>query len=303
MTKRDYRINSTGDGLSITFDAMASPCEILLDSHDVTLAQKIATLACQEVWRIEDKFSRYNNHGLCAQINQSQGLSVAIDPETVQLLQFANQCYQLSDGLFDLTAGVLRRAWRFDGSDHIANQSQIDALLPLVDWQKVSFDANSITLPSGMELDFGGIGKEYAVDRVILLIKHLTTTAALVNLGGDLAATGPRQHQQNWLVGIEHPGLDAYNNQLIVSLQQGALATSGDAKRFLLRDGIRYSHILNAKTGWPMTNAARSVTVAAPQCTQAGLLATLALLQGSDAEPFLAEQTIANQPLKYWLIR
>ena len=85
---------------------------------------------------------------------------------------------------------------------------------------------------------------------------------------------------------------------MVVSLLKGALATSGDAKRFLFKDNVRYSHILNAKTGWPVVQAPRSITVVAPQCIQAGILATLALMQGPQAEDFLTEQEI-----KFWAIR
>jgi len=148
----------------------------------------------------------------------------------------------------------------------------------------------------------GGIGKEYAVDRAILLIKEVTTLPVLINLGGDLAATSARQNNQAWQVGIEHPGIESINstsNQtIIVSLLAGALATSGDAKRYLLKDQQRYSHILNAKTGWPIVDAPKSITVNAPQCIQAGILATLALMQGENAESFLREQEI-----KFWAIR
>ena len=84
---------------------------------------------------------------------------------------------------------------------------------------------------------------------------------------------------------------------MLVALCAGALATSGDARRFLQKDGIRYSHILNPKTGWPVQNAPRSVTVSAPSCVMAGLLATTALLQGEAAAEFLK-----NQGLKHWVI-
>jgi len=119
-----------------------------------------------------------------------------------------------------------------------------------------------------------------------------------------LSATSPRKNNQPWQDGIDHQGIinkDSNTNKankVVVSLLQGALATSGDANRFLLKNGKRYSHILNAKTGWPIEDAPHSITVVAPQCIQAGILATLALMQGINAEDFLAEQEI-----KHWAIR
>jgi thiamine biosynthesis lipoprotein len=104
-----------------------------------------------------------------------------------------------------------------------------------------------------------------------------------------------------WQVAIEHPDVvstDKYNVDMIVSLRSGALATSGDSRRYLIKHGQRYGHVLNAKTGWPIEHAPRSITVVAPQCIQAGILATMALLQGKQAEQFLSEQDV-----KFWARR
>jgi len=290
------------DGYSIRFDAMASPCEVLIETSNQSLALEIGDVVANEVWRIEDKFSRYDINSVCSQINQSEGQSIAIDNETFLLLSFAQQCYQLSDGLFDITSGALRKVWRFDCTDNIPSQKAVRQVMASVGWEKISFDEHQITLPKGMEIDFGGIGKEYAVDKASILVQNKTTSPCLVNLGGDLCATQCQSNGQPWRVGIEHP-LASINKftgkkEMIVSLFQGALATSGDAKKFLLKAGVRYSHILNARTGWPIKQAPRSMTVVAPQCIQAGILATLSLMQGKDAEKFLQDQGV-----KYWAIR
>lgn len=282
------------------FRAMASPCEILLEQQDQVLCGKLTQLAAQEAQRIEQKYSRYRSDSVLSQLNQHAGQWQHIDAETAALLQFANTCYTLSAGLFDISSGILRRAWQFDGSDNIASQQQLDTLLPFIGWHKVRLDANQLFLPEGMELDLGGIAKEYAVDKVLqLLSSQFAPDAApsmVVNFGGDMACNRPRADGSLWRIGIEHPGL-ADQAISAVGLSQGALATSGDSRRFLLKDGIRYSHILNPKTGWPVSKAPRSVTVAAPNCLLAGLLATTALLQGEDAEAFLQAQG-----LKYWLV-
>jgi thiamine biosynthesis lipoprotein len=276
---------------------MASPCEVLIETKDKQLAEKIGQVVSEEVWRIQDKYSRYDTTSLCSRLNNSHGQVFSIDHETFQLLTFAHQCFELSDGLFDITSGVLRKAWRFDGSDNLPSESEVTDLLPLLGWHKVTFDESHVILPKGMEIDFGGIGKEYAVDKAIQMIVQHTNAPALVNLGGDLCATSPRKNNQRWQVGIEHPGFTD-KKMMVVSLLEGALATSGDAKRYLLKAGKRYSHILNAKTGWPIEDAPRSMTVVAPKCIQAGILATLALMQGTDAEKYLDQHEI-----KYWVIR
>lgn len=294
------------DSYGITFNAMASPCEVIIQSSDKQLAAELGNIIATEVWRIEDKYSRYNQQSVCGVINNSAGHSVAIDEETYLLLNFAEQCYQLSDGLFDISSGVLQKTWSFQyakgsQSDNFPSEAQVKQNLTHVGWRKIKFDQKQITLVKGMEIDFGGIGKEYAVDRAILLAKQLTNNPVLVNLGGDLAVTRSRLQNEPWQVAIEHPDSNSDQNKLadmIISLKSGALATSGDARRFLINDGKRYSHILNAKTGWPIEQAPRSITVVAPQCIQAGILATLALLQGTHAEQFLEEQDI-----KFWARR
>ncbi|MBL4764579.1 MAG: FAD:protein FMN transferase [Colwellia sp.] len=287
---------------------MASPCEVIIQSTDKQLAAKLGELIATEVWRIEDKYSRYDHRSVCSAINNHAGHSVAIDEETYLLLNFAEQCYQLSDGLFDISSGILRKVWSFQGAqasegnnDKFPTAEQVKQMLINVGWRKIYFDQKQITLEKGMEIDFGGIGKEYAVDRAIILAKQLTNSPVLVNLGGDLAVTASRLNNEPWQVAIEHPDTD--NNHInfadmIISLKSGALATSGDARRYLIKNGKRYGHILNAKTGWPIDQAPRSITVVAPQCIQAGILATLALLQGANAEQFLKKQEI-----KFWARR
>ena len=277
---------------------MASPCELLIDTQDQAVAKQLMTLASRETARIENKFSRYLPDNLMSQINQSNGHPVAIDDETYRLLKFANTCYQLSEGMFDITSGVLRRAWKFDGSDKLPKDQQVAELLPLIGWQSVTYQQDSITLPAGFELDFGGIGKEYAVDAVAKICTQAQPNiSVLVNFGGDIQVTQARRNNSSWQIGIEDPNGDSKALKLL-KIKVGGLATSGDARRFLLKDGIRYSHILNPKTGYPITNAARSITIASSHCIQAGLLATLALLQGPDAEAFLEAQNV-----KYWCVR
>jgi len=101
-----------------------------------------------------------------------------------------------------------------------------------------------------------------------------------------------RQSGKPWVIGVDDPNATGEHSVGSVSLARGGIATSGDARRFLLRDGVRYSHILNPKTGWPVVSAPHSITVIADTCVEAGILSTLAMLQGPKAEAFLAEQEV-----------
>ena len=282
--------------LAVKFTAMASPCEVLLPSMGHHAALAIGAIAAQEAWRIEKKFSRYRDDSVTAWIHRHRGTPIDVDEETASLIDFASQCFELSEGLFDITSGVLRRAWRFDGSDRIPERRAVEALLPLIGFGKLHWDAPRLLLPPGMELDFGGIGKEYAVDRAYELLAARDWTPFLVNFGGDLRANRPPSHGP-WQVGIERPDTER-EPKLLLDLEQGALATSGDSRRYLLKDGVRYGHILDPATGWPVRGAPRSVTVAASSCTEAGLLATMALLQGDGAQAYLDDQGV-----RYWLLQ
>jgi thiamine biosynthesis lipoprotein len=279
------------------FWAMASPCELLIETQDSMLANHLTSIAYAETKRIEQKFSRYLPNNPMANINDSQGKPIAIDNEFFRLLELANSCFQLSDGLFDITSGVLRQAWTFDGSDNLPSPDAVKVLMPFIGWGKVKYDQSSITVAKGMELDFGGMGKEYAVDCVAkLCTEHAPTTSVVVNFGGDIQVNRARHNKQPWYIGIESP--DDAEATKVLKIISGGLATSGDARRYLLKNGKRYSHILNPETGYPVKNAASSVTIAAPHCIQAGLLATMALLKGPNAEVFLEPQDV-----KFWCYR
>jgi thiamine biosynthesis lipoprotein len=228
--------------------------------------------------------------------HRQRGLPITVDLKTASILDFADQCYHSSEGLFDITSDVLRAVWQFDGSDHVPEASAVASVLPLAGLAKVQWRAPQLLLPIGMELDFGGFfGKEYAVDRVYELLAARRPGLFLINLGGDLRANH-KPPSGRWQIGIERPGSDQ-EAALLLELEHGALAASGDSRRFLLKDGVRYGHILDARTGWPVPGATRSVTVAASSCMEAGLVSTLALLHGASAGGFLREPG-----LRYWVL-
>lgn len=287
--KKDYSIGR--------FSAMACPCEILVESSDPSLISSLTRLAFKEAKRIEQKFSRYRQDNIIYQINNANGAAIKVDDESALMFDFANQCYELSEGKFDITSGVLRKIWKFDGSDNIPNPEQVDAIKPNIGWNKISWKKPVITLPTNMEIDLGGIGKEYAVDSTVNILKQQTEQSFLVNYGGDISCPKPRQNNIPWTIGVDDPQHTGENAAGRITLFQGGLATSGDARRFLLKDGVRYSHILDPHTGYPVPDAPRSVSVIANTCLEAGMLSTFAMLEGSGAVEFLESQDV-----KFWCI-
>jgi FAD:protein FMN transferase len=290
---------SRGDGVwTGRFDALGGPCEVLAEIADERLARDVVEAVAACAWRIERKFSRYRRDNIVARINSSAGAPVDVDDETAKLLDFAALMHRLSEGMFDITSGVLRRAWTFDGGDRIPAHEEIDALLPLVGWSKVQWRRPTITLRPGMQIDFGGIGKEYAVDQAMQLAARMNGAAVLVNFGGDLAVTRARDGGRPWRVGIEGVDGGQHRPAGLVDLHAGALATSGDTHRHVVADGRRLPHILDPRIGRPVRDAPCSVTVAAPTCTHAGMLSTLAMLRGPGAEAFLRSEGV-----RHWVQR
>lgn len=287
------------DGLWVgRFRAMASPCEVLMESDDRETARLVIQAVADCAWRIEKKFSRYRADSAVGRINASAGRAIEVDDETANLLDYSARLNDLSDGLFDITSGVLRRAWSFDGGTNVPAPETLEALLPMVGWSKVRWQRPRIELLPGMQIDFGGVGKEYAVDHAATLVKQMTGDAALINFGGDLTVTRERRDGLSWRVGIE--GVNGGNGQSVrlLELSAGALATSGDTYRYVLNDGVRLPHVLDPRDGRPVRGAPRAVTVAAATCTLAGMLATLAMLRGPEAEAFLATEGV-----RHWVQR
>lgn len=261
------------------FRAMGCPCEIQLFTDTQEIARQIANSAISEVLRLEAKYSRYRSDSLLSQINKAaaEGGELTVDNETASLLDYAQTCFEQSDGLFDVTSGILRHVWRFE-SNQIPDTKDIKQLVKRIGWHKLRWQAPSLKFTvRGMELDFGGIVKEYAADRIAALCRESGASSGFVNLGGDVALIGPRPDQRPWRIGIQHPRNNA-EMLTTVGLSTGAIASSGDYQRFMLLDGQRYSHVFNPKTGWPVRHLA-AVSVLSEFCVVAGSAATIAMLK------------------------
>ncbi len=269
------------------FKAMGSPCSIQFCADSADKAEMLYRQVTDCIARLEFKYSRYREDSLLAQINRraGSGINTALDPETVGLLRYADNCYQESNKLFDVTSGVLRKLWHLEQTE-LPTKDQIQAVLPLIGWKKVQWDEQSIYLSqTGMQLDFGGIVKEYAADSAANIFQQNGIRHGIIELGGDIRVTGPLPNGEGWPVAIRDPR----NPEKIIAqlkLKSGALATSGDYERFQLIDGVRYSHILNPKTGWPVSGL-RAVSIVADHCVVAGSVSTIAMLKANNGLKWL----------------
>ena len=270
------------------FEAMASRCEIVIATQSKGVAQEVARLAIDEISRIERKYSRYRAESIVSLINAAAGAGfVECDDETLSLFQYADTLYESSGGLFDITAGVLRKAWKFK-NPVVPDPALLSSLLELIDWKRVERKGKALRLPTaGMELDFGGFGKEYAADRAATVVFEQGVKHGYVNMAGDIRVVGPKPDGAPWMIAIQHP---RHKELAIASipLLAGALATSGDYERYFDVDGKRYCHIINPKSGYPVTRW-QSVTVVTSLAIIAGSYSTIAMLKESDGISFLEE--------------
>ena len=265
---------------NFNFKALGGLNNIQFYCDDSFSAENIKEEIVACVSAIEMKFSRYLAESVVSKINSKAGQNEAIevDEETSLLIDYAAMCHEQSEGLFDITSGILRKAWNFS-EPKLPSPELIRELLDNTGWDKVEWKKPFFRLrQKGMEIDFGGFGKEYAVDKAIDLAQKLGIKHGLINLGGDVRAIGSHFSGKPWTIGIAHPrNKDSIATSFTIS--HGAIASSGDYERFIEIDGKRYCHILNPKTGWPVQDM-QSVSVFSESCLIAGTAATIAMLFG-----------------------
>lgn len=287
------------------FRAMGSPCDLKIYAANASQAAEALQAAQLRIQTLEQKYSRYQPDTITSRINHAAGNGawIPLDNETYQLFRLAQQGFDLSDGLFDITSGILRRVWDFR-QGVLPEAKALAEILPRIGWDQVQLKRSgcsvassaqkeveapnvepdapagwSVRLPQvGMEIDFGGLVKEYAADAATTVLRSHGVAHGIVDLGGDLSVIGPHPQNGAWPIGVRDPRAPARAIGRL-HVDTGGLATSGDYERYFERNGKRYCHILNPKTGWPVQGFA-SVTVVAQPCVVAGMAATIAMLKG-----------------------
>ncbi|SET27297.1 thiamine biosynthesis lipoprotein [Nitrosomonas marina] len=258
---------------------MGSPCLIQLYAKSKKKGQEAADAAIADINRLESLYSRYRADSFLSKINRvaADAGSIAVDDETAGLLDYAATCYQQSDGLFDITSGILRQVWDFK-SDQLPTHAEIDKIKKRIGWHRLKWERPVLSFGvPGMEIDFGGVVKEYAVDRAAALCFDAGIEHGVVNLGGDIKIIGPHPDGSPWRIAIQHPRNPDVALKILL-LQSGALASSGDYERCITINGRRYGHVLNPKTGWPVSHMA-AVSVVGEFCVVAGSASTIGMLK------------------------
>jgi FAD:protein FMN transferase len=275
--------------------ALGTTCEVQFACADDALAARFETGAVAWVADFEARYSRFRPDSVIGRINAAAGREwVEIDAEMEQLLDFCASVHFLTQGTLDVTATPVLRLWDYKAAaPRVPTDAEVAAALRLVGWAKVQRAPGRVFLSEpGMALDFGGWGKEYAVDAVAALARSLGITRALVDFGHDLHAVGAAPGKPGWHVGLEDPANPTGPCRGSLAAADLAVASSGDYLRGFTVGGRRYGHIIDPRTGRPVANGCRQATVVAPTCLQAGVLSTTLFILGPEAGLRLAGQTM-----------
>jgi thiamine biosynthesis lipoprotein len=246
-----------------------------------------------EMRRIDTLMSHYRPDSQLSLINQRAATEpVQVDPELFDLIKLSTHFSEITEGAFDITYASVGYLYNYPLRVH-PTEDQIKAALPAVNWRNLIFDAAHHTIRfgrPGMRIDLGGIGKGYAVDRGVALLKRRGIAHALVTAGGDSRLLGDRLGRP-WLVSIAHPD-DPHNPDKVVTripLSDAAVSTSGDYERYFDEDGIRYHHIIDPHTGHSATKV-RSATIIGPTATQTDGLSKTAFVLGPEKALAIVER-------------
>jgi FAD:protein FMN transferase len=267
---------------TLGFKALGTQCVIKFRLESERHALEFAAAALEWIGGFEATFSRYQPTSLVSRINEAAGKEwCETDAAMEEMLDIADGLFQRTHGILDASMLPLLRVWDWkQARAKLPDPSAIQAALSLTGWNKLQRRPGAVFLPQvGMGLDFGGFGKEFAVDRLIAIARQYGISDALVDLGRDIFALGGNGTHPFWHIGIEDGNKPGHCwGGLAVSNK--AVCSSGDYARFFTHEGKRWGHILDPRTGWPVDNGLRAVTVVADSCLEAGIYSTTVFVLG-----------------------
>jgi len=246
--------------------------------------------------RLDAMMSVWTDGSDIVRLNEAAGgHPVPVSTETREVLRVARQVSEWTDGRFDVTFAALSGLWKFDNQDkddRIPDRREIEKRLPLINYRDVEVDDREGTAflkRKGMRVNLGGIGKGYAVDRSVDILRRSGVRDFMIQAGGDMYVGGTRGDRP-WRLGIRDPRGPADRSFAMLDLTDGTFSTSGDYERFFMKDGRRYHHILDLSVGEP-ARGCRSVTLVTERAVIADALAKGVFILGPDAGMALIERT------------
>ena len=241
-------------------------------------SEEAVAAAAAEIQRLDALLSVGSASSEVTRLNSEGGGPVSED--TGRLLTAALELYRKTGGLFDCTVYPLMELWGFPTKAyHVPTETELTAVLPLADMSRVRFDGQTLTLAEGQQIDFGGIAKGYASQRVVEIFQSFGVKSGMVYLGGNIQVLGTKPDGTDWRIGVQDPqGGNGY--PAVVEAKDVAVVTSGGYQRYFEEDGKRYIHILDPRTGTPAESDLLSATVVSPNGTLADALSTAAFVMG-----------------------
>lgn len=246
-----------------------------------------AAAARQEVEGLNALLSRTDGDSLISRLNAhaGDGTAVEVDSDILELLSFAKSISQLLPGCFDITIAPVMDAWGFTGEErHVPDAADLARAMALVDSGKLLLDEEAGTArlaEAGMSVDLGSVAKGYAAARAEEVLREAGVTSALLDLGRNITAVGPKADGSPWRVGVADPA-DSSRYLCILSLEDATASTSGGYERWFEENGVRYHHIIDPKTGYPATSGLQSVTVVSQNHLLADALSTALFVAGEE---------------------
>lgn len=272
---------------------MGTRCTLSAFHHDQALVERAVDAAVREIERLDALLTTWQPSSEVSRINAlaGSGEAVAVSAETFEVLERSLWIARETNGAFDITVGAFKGLWKFDQDNDgtLPTRADVLARLPLVDYGGIVLDAERRTARlarAGQSITLGGIAKGLIVDRAVAVMRQAGLADFLVQAGGDLYAAG-KHGDRPWRVGIQDPRASTGDERgpdtsfAMLSLGDAAFNTSGDYERFVIKNGRRYHHILDPKTGYPVDHT-RSVTVLAPTSFLADTLDTAVFVLGAE---------------------
>jgi len=264
---------------------MGSRFDITVVADNETEGNSYIDEAVGEIKRIEKMISSWDSTSETSEIIKYAGVKpVKVDKELLDLIERAIKISELTDGAFDISYASMDKIWKFDGSmKDLPTQEEISKSVEKVGYKNIILDPDKQTVflkNPGMRIGFGAIGKGYAADKAKQLLISEGVTAGIMNASGDLCTWGTQPDGSSWMVGITNP----LNKNKVFSwfpLDNNAVVTSGNYEKYVLLNGIKYSHIIDPRTGWP-AHGLTSVSIFAPKAELADALATSVFVMGKE---------------------
>lgn len=281
---------------SPTAFAMDTTVDITIHGRKEDVAKRDVAASIELINNIESVTSRFKSGSDVMRINSSAGTApVKVEPETIEIIERADNMSRQLEGVFDLTIAPVANLWGFyDKNFHVPDSTEIANVLSLVDYGQIAMDKTNSTvmlLKPGMEIDLGGVAKGYAVEQVCDLLRDRGVNSALVNFGGAVGAVGKRSDGKPWVIGIKDPRGSAGDIIGDLELTDGYVSSSGDYERYFEENGKRYFHIFNPKTGLN-PDTIMAATVAGDTSLEADVMSTAIIVIGVEKSLEILQNTV-----------